>query len=70
MSRLITVEDLYKFEFVNHPHISPDGEHVAYVVTTIDEQKHEYRSSIWVTPSEGGEAKRFTANTANAHSPA
>ncbi len=70
MSRLITVEDLYKFKFVSHPHISPDGERVAYVVTTIDEQEHEYRSSIWVTPSEGGEAKRFTAGTANAHSPA
>lgn len=69
MSRSITIEDLYQFKFVGHPRISPDGQRVAFVVTTIDERKHEYRSSIWLTLSEGGEAKRFTGGPANTHSP-
>ena len=69
MSRSITIEDLYAIQFLSRPRISPDGRRVAFVVTTIDEGKHEYRSSIWVAPTDGGEATRFTGGTANAHSP-
>lgn len=70
MSRSITIEDLYHIKFVGQPRMSPDGQRVAFVVTTIDEHKHEYRSSIWVVPSAGGEARRFTTGTAKASSPA
>lgn len=70
MSRSITIEDLYQFKFLSAPRISPDGQRVAFVVTTIDERKHKYLSSLWVTPSEGEEARRFTAGPARAHSPA
>src|SRR5229473_605909 len=65
MSRSITIEDLYKITFLSRPCISPDGQRVAFVVTTIDDQKHEYRSAIWMISTEGGEAKRFTMGTAN-----
>src|SRR5947209_3363235 len=68
--RNITIEDLYKIKFLSRPRISPDGQRVAFVVTTIDKDKHEYQSSIWVVPAEGGEAKRFTMGKADAHSPA
>ena len=69
MSRSITIEDLYAIQFLSRPRISPDGQRVAFVVTIIDGGKHEYRSSIWVVPTAGGEARRFTGGTANAHSP-
>src|SRR6266496_2070338 len=65
MSRSITIEDLYNIKFLSRPRISPDGQRVAFVVTTIDERKQEYRSSIWVAPTGGGEAKRFTGGTAS-----
>lgn len=67
--RQITIEDLYRIKSVSAPRISPDGQRIAFVVTTIDAGKHEYRSSIWMVPTEGGEAKRFTAGAANTHSP-
>ena len=67
--RAITIEDLYQFKFVSRPRLSPDGQRVAFVVTTIDQRTYEYRSSIWMVPAEGGEAKRFTYGPANAHSP-
>lgn len=70
MTRSITIEDLYKIKFVSRPRISSDGRHVAFVVTTIDEDKHAYHSSIWVSPVEGGEPRRFTAGTADSNSPA
>ena len=69
MSRSITIEDLYAITFLSRPRISPDGQRVAFVVTIIDGGKHEYRSSIWVVPTAGGEARHFTGGTANAHSP-
>src|SRR5579883_1242707 len=67
--RDITIEDLYQFKFVARPRISPDGQRVAFVVTTIDKRNYEYRSSIWVVAAEGGEAKRFTYGDGNANSP-
>ncbi|HET7640431.1 MAG TPA: DPP IV N-terminal domain-containing protein, partial [Ktedonobacteraceae bacterium] len=70
MTRSITIEDLYQFKFLSRPRISPDGQRVAFVVTTIDEQKHAYRSSLWMVPTAGGEATRFTMGPANTHSPA
>lgn len=69
MSRSITIEDLYNMQFVSRPRISPDGQRVAFVVTTIDEQKHTYRSAIWIAPTAGGEAQRFTGATTNANDP-
>src|SRR5216683_5755065 len=67
--RDITIEDLFQFKPVSKPRISPDGQRVAFVVTTVDKRTYEYRSSIWVVSTEGDEAKRFTAGPANAHSP-
>jgi len=69
MSRSITIEDLYAIQFLSRPRISPDGRRVAFVVTTIDAGRHEYRSSIWVAPTGGGTATRFTGGSADAHSP-
>jgi dipeptidyl aminopeptidase/acylaminoacyl peptidase len=69
MTRSITIEDLYKIKFVGKPRISPDGQRVAFVVTTIDERKHEYRSAVWMAPLNGGEARPFTSGLANAGDP-
>src|SRR2546423_13606617 len=69
MSRYITIEDLYQFKQVSRPRISPDGQRVAFVVTTIDERKQEYHSSIWMASTDGGKTKRFTSGASNAHSP-
>src|ERR1700726_552633 len=68
--RNITIEDLYKYKPVGHPRISPDGKRIAFVVTATDERLYKYRSSIWIVPAEGGEARQFTAGPANAQSPA
>ena len=70
MTRSITIEDLYQFKILSRPRMSPDGQRVAFVVTTIDERNHAYRNAIWVIPAHGGEARRFTGSSTNAHSPA
>ncbi len=70
MGRSITIEDLYALRFLSRPRISPDGQRIAYVETTIDDQKHAYHSSIWIDSVQGGSARRFTSGPANAHTPA
>lgn len=70
MTRLITIEDLYQMKFLSRPRISPDGQQVAYVVTRIDERKHEYRSAIWLSSIDGSAARRFSAESGHTSDPA
>jgi dipeptidyl aminopeptidase/acylaminoacyl peptidase len=52
--------DLLAFKIIPELDISPDGARVAYVVTRIDTEKDEYRSTIHVAPTEGGAPAEFT----------
>ncbi|HLY21131.1 MAG TPA: S9 family peptidase [bacterium] len=49
-------EDLADLVILSDAQISPDGSRVAFVRTEIDAATDEYRSSIWVAGSGGGEA--------------
>jgi len=68
--RRLSADDLYKLVFVSDPQISPDGTKVAYVRTVIDEKTKEYRSNIWVVPTdESSEPKQFTCGPKSDTSP-
>ncbi len=55
-------EDIYALTGVADPRISPDGRRVAYQVSSIDEEKNEYRGAIWVTALDGsGEPRKFSS---------
>jgi dipeptidyl aminopeptidase/acylaminoacyl peptidase len=54
-------EDLTRIQFVTDPQLSPDGRRVAFVVTTLSEERDEYLSNIWVVDVAGGVPRRFTA---------
>jgi dipeptidyl aminopeptidase/acylaminoacyl peptidase len=69
MTQPIVPDDLYRLRFVSEAQISPDGSRVAYVVTTIDAEQHEYRSAIWVAPTDGGEPRQFTQGHYHDHTP-
>ncbi len=69
MSRPPAPEDQYALTLAEHPQLSPDGERIAYVVTTIDRPTYEYRRAIWIAPAAGGEPRRYTAGP-NDSSPA
>src|SRR6266849_6047402 len=49
--RPMTVDDLFRFQRVSDPQISPDGKTVAYVVGTVDLSGNKTSSSIWLTPA-------------------
>src|SRR5712692_8908362 len=58
--REIQPEDLFAFKTIPDAQISPDGKRVAHVVSEIDAEKDDYRTSIWVVSADGGEPAQFT----------
>ena len=56
----MTPADITRIRWVSDPQISPDARQVAFVVTTLSEERDEYLSNIWIAPTAGGEPRRFT----------
>jgi dipeptidyl aminopeptidase/acylaminoacyl peptidase len=61
--RAMTPQDITRIQFISDPQISPDGQRVAFVVTLLSEDRDEYLSNIWMVPTTGGAARRFTTGT-------
>src|SRR5690606_5261166 len=59
--RAFTPADWYRLTTLSDPAMSPDGSRIAFTVTTVKEQENKRHSEIWVVPTQGGEAVRFTA---------
>ena len=58
--RPMVPEDLLRIRFVSDPQLHPDGDRVAFVVTTLSEARDEYLSTIWIVDVDGGEPRQFT----------
>ena len=58
--RPMAARDLTRIHFLSDPQVAPDGGAVAFVVTTLSEEKDEYLSNIWLVDGAGGEPRRFT----------
>jgi dipeptidyl aminopeptidase/acylaminoacyl peptidase len=59
--RPIKVDDLFRFQRVSDPQISPDGKLVAYVVTNVDLDNNSTSSGIWLAATDGkSEPRRLT----------
>lgn len=58
--RPVDASDILAFRAVPDAQLSPDGARVAYVLTEVDAERDEYRSTVWVVPASGGEAVQLT----------
>src|SRR5262249_22300392 len=54
-------DDLTRIQFVTDPQVSPDGRRIAFVVTSLSEERDEYLANIWIVDTAGGQPRRFTA---------
>ena len=59
--RPLTADDFYRVQELSDPQVSPDGQWVAYVVTTSDRNADEARSAIWMVSWDGAERLALTA---------
>jgi len=64
-----TVHDLVAMERVSDPQPSPDGERIAFVVTTMDLEANKGRKDVWTVGTDGSDARALTADPANDWSP-
>jgi dipeptidyl aminopeptidase/acylaminoacyl peptidase len=69
LTRPLRLDDLPRFAAVSDPRISPDGQRIAYVVTTIDLDANATRSAVWLVPFEGGEPRRLTVGDRHDRAP-
>ncbi len=58
--RAITEKDLFQFQWIGNPQISPDGAQVAFVRIVVGE-KQQYETSIWTVATAGGEPRKLTS---------
>src|SRR5512145_1046177 len=62
--------DYYRLTVVTNPKLSPDGRRIAFVVTTVVEDKDRRHNEIWVAPTDGsGTPFRYTSPSTEASSP-
>jgi Tol biopolymer transport system component len=58
--RTITAEDLYQFNTISEPRLSPDGQNVVYTVQWVDQKTEKKNTNLWVVSIANGEVRRFT----------
>jgi dipeptidyl aminopeptidase/acylaminoacyl peptidase len=57
----VEIKDLFRLRMVSDPRISPDGRRIAFVHTTLDHEKDEYVSDIWMADAKTGASTQFTS---------
>jgi dipeptidyl aminopeptidase/acylaminoacyl peptidase len=60
--RPMELEDLFRLRRVSDPQLSPDGKHVAYVVTEVLKDENRTQSDLWLVPLAGGSPRQLTAS--------
>jgi dipeptidyl aminopeptidase/acylaminoacyl peptidase len=68
-TRPLEIEDLFTIKSVGSAEISPDGEWVAYTVSTTNLAKEESKTQIWMVSSAGGEAIPLTMSSESVSGP-
>lgn len=56
--RSITEKDIFQFNWIGDPQISPDGTQVAFVKVSVNDKRDGYDTSIWSVSTRGDEAPR------------
>lgn len=59
--RPVTIDNLFGMQEVEDPQISPDGQFVAYTVTSASLKDDKSETRIWMTPYAGGDSIPLTA---------
>ncbi|HWP37764.1 MAG TPA: S9 family peptidase [Gemmatimonadales bacterium] len=69
VQRTLAVSDLFAIRSVGDPQLSPDGQWVAYSVTTTSLEDEKSETRIWMVPAAGGDAIPMTSTGYSASRP-
>ena len=65
----LRLDDLARFRNVNDPQISPDGQWIAYTVSTIDAKEDKSSTHIWLASYDGKSDRQITFSSDSEGSP-
>ncbi|MBT8396244.1 MAG: S9 family peptidase, partial [Gemmatimonadetes bacterium] len=68
-TRQMEIEDQYRVKRVGGAQVSPDGEWVAYTVSTTNLEKDESKSQVWMVSSRGGDPIPLTMSSESVGGP-
>jgi dipeptidyl aminopeptidase/acylaminoacyl peptidase len=68
-ARKLTADDFYLMESVSDPQLAPDGQWIAYLVSTNDRDADEARSAVWMVSWDGTQHVRLTAPSGSISAP-
>lgn len=60
--RGVSIDDLYRFEMVSNPVVSPNGERVVYEQTTLNQKTDEYETQLYIAQTKGGQRYALTSS--------
>jgi dipeptidyl aminopeptidase/acylaminoacyl peptidase len=67
--RVLNADDFYLMESVSDAQLSPDGQWIAYLVTTSDREADEEQTALWMVSWDGTQHVRLTAPAESTSSP-
>ena len=59
--RPITETDLYSFQWIARPRITPDGSRIVYTRVKVNAKRDGYETALWIISSKGGEGRQLTS---------
>ena len=65
----LRLDDLARFRNVNDPQLSPDGQWIAYTVSTIDAKEDKSSAHIWLASYDGKNDRQITFSNDSESSP-
>ncbi|HXU09461.1 MAG TPA: S9 family peptidase, partial [Blastocatellia bacterium] len=65
----LKLDDLFRMRDVRDPQISPDGQWIAYVVSTVDVKEDKSNSHIWMISYDGKSDRQITSSADSESSP-
>src|SRR5437879_13590399 len=65
----LKLDDLARFRNVGDPQVSPDGQWVAYTVSTIDAKEDKSNTHIWMAGYDGKNDRQITFSNDSESSP-
>lgn len=67
--RLLRPGDIYRLQTMNDANISPDGQWIAYTISTVDSAKDKRNSDIWMVSRDGNQTVQLTSSPDNESTP-
>lgn len=67
--RALEIDDMFKIKRISQTTLSPDGQFVAFVLTTINYDENKGTSDIWIIDLKSGEKRNLTNTSYSENSP-